>query len=108
MCPAVLDRDVLTFAITCFSKTLAECRYLRDVFGRLRIEEPNYRQRRLLRTCRKRPRCRRPAEQRNELAPFQWIEEHSVPSQGPIAEYRNSEDQSGGKRPRPLTAGASS
>src|SRR5215475_13151233 len=68
MCPAVLDRDVLTFAITCFSKTLAECRYLRGVFGRLRIEEPNYRHRRLLRARRERPRGRC-AEQRDELAP---------------------------------------
>src|SRR5262249_14122330 len=67
MCPAVLDRDVLTFAITCFSKTLAECRYLRGVFGRLRIEEHNYCQRGLLRTCRERP-CGRAAEQRDELA----------------------------------------
>src|SRR5262249_45531486 len=69
MCPAVLDRDVLTFAITCFSKTLAECRYLRGVFGRLRIEEPNYWQRGLLRTCRERP-CSRAAEQRDEPPPL--------------------------------------
>jgi len=54
-----------------------------------------------------RPRRCRAAEQRYELAPFQLIELHSVPSQGRIAEYRISEDQSGGKKPQPLTAGAS-
>src|SRR6516165_3152794 len=40
------------------------------------------------RTC-----CR---AERDELAPFQLIELHSVPSQGRIAGYRISEDQSGG------------
>src|SRR5262249_14741229 len=67
MCPAVLDRDVLTFAITCFSKTLAECRYLRGVFGRLRIEEPHYRHGRLLRARRERA-GGRGAEEGDELA----------------------------------------
>ena len=44
---------------------------------------------------RERPHRRRAAEQRDELAAF-LIELHSVPSQGPIAEYPISEDQSGG------------
>src|SRR5262245_46386172 len=79
MCPAVLDRDVLTFAITCFSKTLAECRYLRGVFGRLRIEEPNYRHRRLLRARRERPRDRRTADERDEVAPLH-LRRHSITS----------------------------
>jgi hypothetical protein len=42
------------------------------------------------------PRRRRAAEQRDELAPFQLIELHSVPSQGRIAEYRIGEEQSAG------------
>src|SRR5215469_10718930 len=47
-----------------------------------------------------RARCERPrdrtAEQRDELAPLQVIELHSVPSQGRIAAYRIRNDQAGG------------
>jgi hypothetical protein len=51
----------------------------------------------LLRTRRKRPRGRRTAEQRDEIAAFELIELHSIPaSQGRIAGYRIGEDQSGG------------
>src|SRR5215468_10129897 len=51
----------------------------------------------LLRSRRQRPRCCRAAEQRDELAPFQLIELHSVPaSQGRIAGYRIRNDQAGG------------
>jgi hypothetical protein len=43
------------------------------------------------------PRSGRAAEQRDELAPFQLVELHSVPaSQGRITGYRIGEDQSGG------------
>src|SRR5262245_20974853 len=49
----------------------------------------------LLRARRERPRSRA-AEQRDELAPLQVIELHSVPSQGRIAGYRIRNDQSGG------------
>jgi hypothetical protein len=54
--------------------------------------------RRLLRARRQRPSSyrRRAAEQRDELAAPELIEWHSVPSQGRIAGYRISEDQSGG------------
>jgi hypothetical protein len=45
---------------------------------------------------RERPRGRRAAEQCDEVAAFQLIELHSVPSQGRIAEYRIGNDQSGG------------
>ena len=48
----------------------------------------------LLRARRERP-SHRTAEERDELAPF-LIELHSVPSQGRVAGYRISEDQSGG------------
>src|SRR5262249_39035080 len=51
----------------------------------------------LLRMDRKRPHRRAP-EQRDDLAPFQLVELHSVPSQGRIGGYRISEDQSGGKK----------
>ena len=37
----------------------------------------------MLRTRRERPRRRRAAEQRDELAPFQFIELHSVPASQP-------------------------
>jgi hypothetical protein len=52
---------------------------------------------RLLRARRERPRCRRTAAQRDELAAFQLIEWHSAPaSQGQIAGYRISSGQSAG------------
>jgi len=45
---------------------------------------------------RERP-CRRAAEQRDELAPFQLIKFHSIPaSQGRIAGYSIASDQSAG------------
>jgi hypothetical protein len=44
---------------------------------------------------------RRAAEKRDELAAFQLIELHSIPSsQGCFAGYRIGEDQSGGIRSR--------
>jgi len=50
-----------------------------------------------LRACRQRPCHRRAAERRDELATFQLIELHSVPtSQGRIAGYRIGNGQSGG------------
>src|SRR2546422_10606210 len=45
------------------------------------MEEPTHRHRALLRARRQRPRRRRSAEQRDELATFQLIELHSVPCQ---------------------------
>jgi hypothetical protein len=54
------------------------------------VQEPDYRHRWLLRTRRERPRRRCTAGKRDELAPFQLIESHSVPaSQGRIASYPN-------------------
>jgi hypothetical protein len=52
---------------------------------------------RLLRARRERPHRRRAPEKRDELAPSQLIELHSIPaSQGRIAGYRIGEDQSAG------------
>jgi hypothetical protein len=42
-------------------------------FERPAVQKPNYRHRRLLRARRERPRCRRPAEQRDEFAPFHCL-----------------------------------
>src|SRR5262245_56842069 len=51
------------------------------------------------RARRKRPRRRRAAEQRYELAPFQLIDLHSVPARpGLTSGYRIGEDQSGKKK----------
>ena len=59
--------------------------------------KPDHRHRRLLRARRQRPRGRRAAEQRDELASFQLIELHPVPaSQSRIAGYRIASDQSAG------------
>jgi hypothetical protein len=54
-----------------------------------------------LRMRRKRPRHSRSAEQSDELAAFQLIEWHSVPSQGRIAGYRIGKGQSGGRLQHP-------
>ena len=43
----------------------------------------------LLRARRERPRGRRAAEQRDELAPSQWIELHSVPAAKPDRRISN-------------------
>jgi hypothetical protein len=62
----------------------------------LGVEEANHRQRRLLRARRERPSCCT-AEHRDEIAPFQMIELHSVlTSRSRIAGYRIGDDQSAG------------
>jgi hypothetical protein len=53
-------------------------------------EKPDHRHRRLLRARRERPRRRRSAQQRDELAAFQLIELHAVPRKHlvePIADF---------------------
>jgi hypothetical protein len=80
---AVRDRDVLALDIAGIFEALAECaQQVPDRFGRLVVEKPDHRHRGLLRARRERPRSHA-AEQRDELAPFQMIELHSIPaSQG--------------------------
>jgi hypothetical protein len=60
---------------------------------RTAAEQSDHWKRTLLPARRERPRRRRAAKQRDELAPFQLIELHSVPaSQGRIAGYRIGAD----------------
>ena len=73
--PAVFDGDVLALDITGSPEALAECAHtVRKPFRRSEVEDSNHRRRRLLRARRKRPRYRRAAQQRDELAPS-----HAVP-----------------------------
>ena len=69
--PAILDGDVLAFDESSVVETLPE--RIKDVFepgSRRGPEKSDHRHRRLLRARRERPRRRRTAEQRDELAPF--------------------------------------
>ena len=68
--PVVLDGHVLALDVAGFAEAHAERRGVaRRVLGRPAVDEANHRHRRLLRARRERPRCRRAAEQRDELAP---------------------------------------
>src|SRR5262249_2416391 len=97
---AILDGNVLALDVAGFTNALSECGQKACTIGKERprsAEEPDHRHRGLLRARRKRPRGRRAAEQRYELAPFQLIELHSKPtSQGRFAGYRVGRDQSAG------------
>src|SRR5262249_11993010 len=76
LCPPELDRNVLAFDIAGLRKAATETGHEWFVLlGRCRIEEPDHRHRRLLRVRRERPRGRRAADERDELAAF-----HSIPS----------------------------
>src|SRR5262249_22226302 len=72
--PVVLDRHVLALDGAGFVEALAErsAKVRRDLW-RSGTHEADHRHRRLLRVRRKRPRCRRAAEQRDELASFHSI-----------------------------------
>src|SRR5262249_50279170 len=75
--PAVFDDDVLVFDGPGLRQALAEgCDETRVFPGRRAIEEPDHRQRVLLRVRREWPRRRRAAEQRDELASLH----HSITS----------------------------
>ena len=61
--PAIFDRDVAAFDVAGFAQPFEKSGQLpRVIFGRSRIDKPNHRHRRLLRTRRQRPRCRRAAK----------------------------------------------
>src|SRR5262249_32543222 len=72
--PAVFDRDVLVLDIAGILEALAKsAQTLGRPVRRCRVEEPNNRQRALLRASRGRPRSRRTAKQRDDLAAFQKL-----------------------------------
>src|SRR5262245_23575294 len=67
--PAILDRHILAFDVPAFADALPECGHKTcSVGGRRAAEEPDHRHRRLLRARRERPRGRRAADERDELA----------------------------------------
>src|SRR5262245_20474339 len=72
--PVVLDYDVLPLHVTCFAESFTERIGTADgVLGRPN-DDDTYDRRRLLRARRERPRSRRTAEQRDELAAFHvWM-----------------------------------
>jgi|SRR6516162_3660633 len=98
--PAKLDRDVATLDIAGVGEPVSERRgVINGGLGRTWMEKADDRHRGLLRACRERPR-RRPAEERDEIAPSQFIKSHSIPaSQSRIAGYRIGEEQSAGFGP---------
>src|SRR5262249_27249075 len=78
--PAVLDRKIYAFAIAGVLEALGKsAQRPQKSFGRLRIEKPNHRHRRLLRARRQWPR-RRAAEQRDELTPSHSITSSAMAS----------------------------
>ncbi len=70
--PAILDHDILALDVTGFTNALPECGQKDCTIGRRprAAEEPDHRHRRLLRARRKRPRGRRAADERDEVAPL--------------------------------------
>src|SRR5262249_45585340 len=71
------DPDVLALDKACYLQALAERSHVvRHVSERSAVQKSHHRHRRLLRTCRERPRSGRAAEQRDELAPVT----HSITS----------------------------
>src|SRR5262249_46988699 len=66
---AINNPNILALDITRFSQSgLKSCHHVGRPTARTALEEPDHRHHRLLRACRERPRCRRAAEQRDELA----------------------------------------
>jgi hypothetical protein len=78
--PPVFDRNVLALDVAGVSEALAKCaHWFRISLGRLRVEEPDHRHRRLLRArCERR--CSRAPEQSDELAPLQLSKLHPQPT----------------------------
>src|SRR5262245_7562161 len=76
MRPPILDRHILALDVPGFTNALPECGQKACTIGKERpraAEEPDHRQRRLLRARRDRPRDRRAAEQRDERPPSHSI-----------------------------------
>src|SRR5262249_41113995 len=70
----IFDRDAVAFDVPFFRKAVAECNYARpQLRWRSTVEESDHRHRRLLRARCERPRGRRAAEQRDELATLHSI-----------------------------------
>src|SRR5262249_59887944 len=70
--PTVFNCHVMALEEAGFAQAPSECLHqMRRILGRPGAEIPNRRHRRLLPSCRKRPRSCRPAEQDDELAPPQ-------------------------------------
>ena len=88
--PAILDCDVPALDEADFGEAAPKCVHVfRPFHRRHAVEDPDHRHR-LLRARRERPRYRRAAEERDEMAAFQLIELHSVPHQpGPDCKISN-------------------
>src|SRR5262245_23519840 len=68
--PAILDRHILALDVAGFTKALPKCGQIACTISKRRAaEEPDHRWRSLLRARRERPRGRRTADERDELAP---------------------------------------
>jgi len=80
LCPSIFDVDVLAVYVTCRTERLSERTHTKGIgFGRTDSENADHRHGGLLRTHRNWPTGRRAAEQRDERAPLQASEIHSVP-----------------------------
>src|SRR5215813_3217509 len=78
-CETVFDRHGTALDITGFTQAAAERGWeIGPVILTERVQEPDHRQRRLLRACRERPHRCPAAEQRDELA-SSWIEHGLLP-----------------------------
>src|SRR5262249_31060133 len=79
--PAEFDRHVATFTVAGFVQAFVEC--CRDArFGPAKTDNPDHRQRRLLRPRRQRPRRCRAADESYERATFHSITSSARPMRG--------------------------
>src|SRR5499433_214554 len=79
--PTVFDRDILALAKAGLFQTFAKCaQAVRESIRRYRGEKSDHRHRPLLRARRERPRSRRAAEQRDELAALHSITSSALAS----------------------------
>src|SRR5262249_29844466 len=81
-CPAIFDCNISTFGIAGLVQTLPERGQPANIIGMLSstAEESDHRHHRLLRPRRERPRCRRAAAQRDELAALHSIASSAIAS----------------------------